>query len=1205
MQKDPNPHLAMPELAKLLEEARQHADSELRAAEVHPHLAVCSTCREQLESLAELDVQLRNLRAGEPVAQNSDCPGAEVWSEIAGGLTEQDQTLAYLEHASRCDHCGPLLRAAVVQLGGLNQELTDAEREQIARLESARPEWQLRLAERISGSPRLGPVSRGSWWQRWLSVPRFAAAGATIAVVAAVAWWALAGRGTPGSANELLARAYTDQRTLELRIPGAAYAPLRVQRGPAESFVARPAALLKAEALIAGQMASHPDDPSWLQAAGRADLLEGKYDAAVESLQRALELRPDSPELLLDLGTAHFQRAQSEDRQEDYGASFEYLSKALAVQPENTTALFNRAIVAEHQFLYRQALEDWEHYLKLDSTSQWAEEARNHADAVRTKLKEHGSKARPLLAPSEVGPAVMDSEVDGRVEEYLGAAVRKWLPEAFPESSTGKADQSAQQALFLLAALTREQHDDRWLSDLLQSSSAPQFGEAVAALARAAAANDAGDYGESAEQAAGAERLFRAAGSTPGALRAQFEHIFAAQLSRRSEDCRQQASVALTSSSRYSYPWLRIQFSLEKGLCAGLMGDLGAEKKSTTEALNLAQKEGFGAVYLRAVGFVADEEFGAGNTLSAWKLVAGGLAHYWSGRFTALRGYSLYNLLGSYVDAGKESNLKVAEWREAVALIDTDEDLAMRASAHSALANAAASAHQLRLAQNHYAEAARLFALAPRTGASVASALENEIRVAQLETRQGNFDAAVEQLTRNQSLIRQLSDAYLGQMFYSALGEVQLRTHQPLDAEQSLRFALALAENERASLNSEEERIIWSNEAAPLYLAMSEAELALGRAQESLAVYEWYLGAAQREGKMNRRSPPGAGPDATWLSSRLSMLSHETVIAYGVLPGGLAIWTYDDRGVNVQWLPGTSHDLQETAQRFYESCSDRFSEPAAIGRDARNLYAALITPVDDRLEPGRTLIIEANGWAASVPFEALQDANGHALIERWPIVHSLGQYSYASMHSEGTISPAQHALVVASTASSQARDLIPLPNVEAEAAMVASDFQSAEVLRAHDATLEAVTAKLPAAGVFHFAGHSLAAPQHAGLVLAGAEGSSVMPHLLEAGDLRRLDLHKLQLAVLSTCSTESGSDGSRGFSSVTQALEQAGVPHVVASQWAVDSMETRTLMQIFYRQLLSGQTVSKALQSTAQQLLSDPRTAHPYLWAAFAAYGQP
>lgn len=1140
----------------------------------------------------------------QPSAPQTGCPPADVWRrEIASGFGESEQILAAIEHASRCERCGPLLRAAVGELMEMNWEPTEEERREIAGLESSRAEWQLRLAERISGTVRGGGVS-ASWWKRWLTVPTLVAAGTAIVLLLGVIWWAYTGRNTADSANQLIARAYADRRTLEMRIPGAAYAPLRIKRGPAESFAARPAPLLKAEALIASQLTSHPEDPSWLQAAARADLLDNKYDAAVSYLERANELRPDSAEILIDLGTAHFQRAQSEGREEEYGAAFEDLSKALVQQPDNPTALFNRAVVAEHQFLYGQALEDWEHYLKIDSGSEWAEEARQHADAVRAKLKEHSGKARPLLTPAQIGPEVMDSEVDERVEEYLGEALRSWLPSAFPDSGI-RADASAQRALFLLGDWTGQHHDDHWLADLLQGSSNPQFPRAVAALARAAGANDGGDYAMAAEEAARAEQLFQVSGNLAGRLRAQFEQVFAAQLSRRSRECRQKAALSAAESVRHAYPWLQIQFGLEAGVCGGLLGDLGGSRRNATEALEIAKKDDYGAVYLRAVGLIADNEFNAGNFSDAWKLISAGMEHFWSRQFIPLRGYSLYNIVGSYVDAAREPHLRVALWREAVRLIDADEDLAMRAGAHSALANAAASAQQLGLAEESYAEAARLFALAPRTGASLASALENEIRVAQLEARQGRLDAAVEQLTRNQTLIRQNPDAYLGQIFYSALGEVQLRTNQPADAELSLRLALQLAEKKLASLNSSGERILWSQDAAPLYLAMSEAKLVQGRAQDSLAVYEWYLSAAQRVSEGRRLVAIKAEPDETWLNARLAMLSDETVIAYGVLPDGVAIWTYDNRGVNVEWRQGAAGDLADVAERFYDSCSDPNSELSAVRRDGHDLYAALIAPVEERLEPGRTLVIEGNRWAARIPIEALIDGQGHALIERWPIVHSLGQYAEATMHPEEKISSGARALIVASTASSQEQDLIPLPDVVAEAEMVGAGFLFPEVLKAPDATLDAIRERLPAAGVFHFTGHALATPQQSGLLLANAGDGSGEPELLTADSLGRLDLRRLELAVLSTCGFERASDRSNGLSSITEAFERSGVPHVVASRWEVDSTETRRLMEAFYRALFSGQTVSNALRSSAQQMLSDPRTAHPYYWAAFAAYGRP
>jgi CHAT domain-containing protein len=328
------------------------------------------------------------------------------------------------------------------------------------------------------------------------------------------------------------------------------------------------------------------------------------------------------------------------------------------------------------------------------------------------------------------------------------------------------------------------------------------------------------------------------------------------------------------------------------------------------------------------------------------------------------------------------------------------------------------------------------------------------------------------------------------------------------------------------------------------------------------------------------------------------------VLAYGLLPGGLAIWSYDDRGVSAQWIPKPTQDLQELAARFSDLSSDPKSELSALRRDAHTLYGALIAPVEGRLVPGRTVVIEAEGPLARVPFEALLDSNGHYLVERWPIVHSLGQDSDARLREVGTISADLSALVVGSTASSPADGLIPLPDVAAEADVVASGFHSASVLKGGEATLDAVRNELPGAAVFHFAGHSLATPAKAGLMLAGETGTDP-PLLLDADALRRVKLPSMQLAVLSACSTAAGSGSSSGFNSITEALLRAGVPHVVASRWAVDSVEARAFVEDFYRNALSGQSVSDAIRLTSRKMLSNPRTAHPYYWSAFAAYGRP
>ena len=77
-----------------------------------------------------------------------------------------------------------------------------------------------------------------------------------------------------------------------MRIPGAKYAPMQAERGTGQSDFDKPQSLLKAKDLIGENLSKNPNDPEWLQARARAELLDGNYESAIKSLQHALEMQP-------------------------------------------------------------------------------------------------------------------------------------------------------------------------------------------------------------------------------------------------------------------------------------------------------------------------------------------------------------------------------------------------------------------------------------------------------------------------------------------------------------------------------------------------------------------------------------------------------------------------------------------------------------------------------------------------------------------------------------------------------------------------------------------------------------------------------------------------------------------------------------------------------------------------------------------------
>ena len=273
------------------------------------------------------------------VRRGPDCVADGKWLNVAAGLLPEGETSELLKHAAQCGYCGPLLKRAAETL---TDEVTPSEEILLASLSSVRPEWQQDMAATLRGSMRI--------------------LGAT-------------------SVEQLLAQAYTEHRTLEVRIAGAKYAPVRVERSVNKSD--RPPSLVKAEALIGENLNKNPNDPTWLQARARADLMDGNYEAAIESLQHALEIEPDSPGLLTDLGSAYFLRAEYVNRPIDFGNAIESLDKALGKSPEEPLALFNRALACERMFLYAEAIDSWERYLRVDPQGEWPEDVRKRLAALK------------------------------------------------------------------------------------------------------------------------------------------------------------------------------------------------------------------------------------------------------------------------------------------------------------------------------------------------------------------------------------------------------------------------------------------------------------------------------------------------------------------------------------------------------------------------------------------------------------------------------------------------------------------------------------------------------------------------------------------------------------------------------------------------------------------------------------------------------
>jgi CHAT domain-containing protein len=1024
--------------------------------------------------------------------------------------------------------------------------------------------------------------------------------------------------------NALLAQAYTEQRTIELRMPGAGYGRMRVERGPQKSSFSQPKALLKAKPLIKDHLSEEPDSPNWLQAEGWAELLAGEYSPAIQSFNRALEKRPSSTELMRDTGTAYFERGEAEGRDSDYRNASQLLDRSLTLNPNDPVALFNRAIVNERLSFYNNAINDLNHYLQIDSTSEWAIDARRRVEELQRKIKEHAESFHaPLLSAEGFvqefsrNSVQATSATDRRIEDYLHQAVIVWLPRAFPESPhAGEApDATAISSLKILGQILAERHGDQWLKDLMSLPISSRSGLAIRELSKAVRANTDEDIAGAEKSAVAAAKIFRADGNQPGLARSLFEHIHALQRAQNGDLC-------LKSGRKFSglqtreFKWIVTQWLMEEASCWGKMNDSTKAVQLAQEALKNSEQSNFTDLQLRALAIAADIELSRGRSERAWKYDREGLDVYWRSSSSPLRVYSFYDNLEYIAEDALQWDLARAAGLEAVIAISDTPKNRGKAMAHFRLASADRILGRSQEAAEEFGQARKLFATDKDVESSRKYALFSQLSLADLQVQNGEIKEGLAALLTLEPQLRGVSNYLIPLQLYRAMASAYLKLKQYSDSQGAAARAIEVAEDGLRSISSSSERIVWRNETNPVYRIFLESYWQTRHDSESaLRYWEWYHAASQRQ----RQGSMPKGRQAAWTSNQGDFkfdlgvgadLNHaltrlvkagKGLLVYAQVPDGIIIWSSGENGIESYWIPLSTKELAGHIQRFVSYCSDPESDVRKLKEEGRYLYGVLVAPIEKTIQPKADLIVELDGVISRLPVEALVDRDGHYVGETHAVSISLGM-AYLKYDAEGddrALTRNERALIVNPPSSAgDELDLPPLPDAAREAEMVAAEFPNSKRLAGTQATLAALQNALPNATVFHFAGHAFILGQRSGLLLARDESpSSSSPLMLDADQIRRLNLRHLNLVVLSSCTTEdTGSRFADDPDSVVGAFLRAGVKHVVASRWNVDSTFTLGLIHSFYSQASLAHTVSESLQLIP--LHSDSKYAHPYFWAS-------
>jgi CHAT domain-containing protein/Flp pilus assembly protein TadD len=1065
------------------------------------------------------------------------------------GLCSDVKAGSMLEHAADCPACGTLLAdLRGGEFGGMRDGQSAIEPQKTILLRSNTPEWKRDMLGRIAREmgTEAAPSGVRSWLAR-LSHPGYAwaaaAAAAALVVVASGVWW-ISSRNTPQAAFSLIAQAYSEQRPFELRIDGAKHAPYEPKRGAAGS-PALP--LLDAQRLIADKQ--HSGDTAWLRAKARAELLEWHYTAAIDSLREVQETEPDNPNVLGDLSIAYLQRAEIEMRPQDIAQAIDYLGKALQAAPSDRVLRFNLALAYERQGAPRQAIEEWNHFLKLEPAGPWADEARDHLGKLDEQLKQHAERSR--------SPRKSEDSITA-----LAAAGFRATPTLDPAA---------------IAADLAENHNDPWLRDFLAANQSAGSAAAIGILETAAKAYATGESSQGEAHARAAVEAFRRARNAPGAGFAAYEQAYGFQRLSDRKNCLHIAQDALPAARDKGYWWLEVQLRMTVAACEMMDNRVDAADQALVQAQERAERAGFSGLTLRTMVLRAELLRQVGSYRDAMKLDEEGLRRYWSGLGNSTLAFQFYYEMGMSTAGLRHLRAAAALLNEAVQLAALLPDRYVEAMVRARYADVLIEDGRSQEAGKQFDQSEGALKGMTESAASQLYSSYAELSRARLDGLQ-NPGNGLQRLDRMESNLSSIRNAAVEALLWRIKSELLTKAGRLEESDRALRRILSLGDSARAASVRIGDPSELGREVYQAVNLLTDRSLQRGDAAEAWRIWTRY-------NPCFRTSSGRAGGTVRLL--------------YTELPSGLVVLVSDASGIRAQRLQISSSSLQRLALNFGRALASH--EPMERVRSlGQRLYAQVIAPIEPGLAGAAMLQIAADGDFASIPFTALVSSDGRWLADQYRVAYS-PPLAGVSQSAPAGLAPNLRVVAAAyGQATKVFQTVLPsVPDVDFDIHAISSTLPNNRLLQSKDATLPSLLAALPGAGIFHFSGHAVVTAGDAALVLAAA-GPDDSERLLWASRIPRQSLRSCHLVMLAACSTgRAASEDNDPSSAMARAFLLTGVPEVIAARWDVDSRAASALVAQFYRAVGEGASAGDALALSTQQLRQQSAFAHPYYWAAF------
>ena len=1053
-----------------------------------------------------------------------------------------------------------------------------------------------------------------------------------------------------------LNEAYRQQRPVEARVSEVDYAPFIATRSneppPVNSFERD-----NAQRFLSDAFKEDADADSY-HGLGKFYLLGRDIDKAIEYLEQARKAGPGNAQIHADLGAAYLEKAKQElDTNRDpsgqaggkglehLGRSLEYLQQSVELNPNLLEALFNRALVHEHQGLYLQAEADWRAYLEKDSSSQWAAEARERLKSLESKktLGAHGpaGSVEAFLRGYDARDDDAAREIYKRSQDRKGNQITSALVDDFLSESPKRNPTDNLQALEYLGQLELRKAEDAYTSDLARvySSATPQT-KALLVQARQQMVQGfklfrRSEFDPAMESFLSAHNVFEKAGDLPELLLADAAIAHACVLQPALMKGQEVLTRIIPVLEEKKYKWMLAQsLSVQSHLNAN-QNNYSEAIKNSTRSLQLFQEledmnSVSGVLYQLAI-----QHLNLNDTETSFSYLRRALTTSQMLRAPPEENWGIFIVTSLALTATQLYRAALDYQKEALQLALASKDPAPLLISRSYL-NFGRSLGLL----GHFELALQNIRLAYDYGKSVANDPNGQNMMAYASLTVGDLyraagDPANALAAYEESWKRYEALDFPHYSYAAHKGRLLSYLAQNNDAmaQHELQIVLRLFDQYREKILGERQKNLFFDHEQDTYdLAIDFTYFRLGDERRAFDYSEsnrartlselMHRGAeiVQRESGIDLQASQQTTSEKVPLTASEieNQLPEEVqIVQYAVLEKKLLIWHVTRRhGVVSKSVDIESAKLSATVVTALKQIVQRDEQGSAAS--LKSLYKLMIEPIREKLDPNLVLCFVADKTLHLLPFGALiSDQSGHYLVQDYRIMTSPSATILIDLTNNAKARTAvkeERLLAVGNPAFDRAANpnLSNLPGASSEVREIARNYLSPppRILIASHATRSSIVDEITRADVAHFAAHYEVDPRStlASKLLLAPDSTQSAHHQrsgLSAGDIYGMKLQRTRLVVLAGCKTgieqQFGGEGAVGFA---RSFLVAGVAVVVASLWPVDSDATSQLMIAFHRfRKADHLSTTQALMLAQQEIMKREHYRHPYYWAGFTAIG--